>query len=104
MSITVALEELAQEVGKRGPGYLLTTTAGGRPHVMHLRFQIEGTELRAGVGRSATRNIEAEPAVTLLWPSDTDGGYSLIVDGTATIEDEAMAVITAIGAILHRPA
>lgn len=110
MSIPVPLAELAGEVGKRGPGYLLTTTADSRPHVMHLRLTVKGTELRSEVGRSATRNIVAQPAVTLLWPAVEDGGLSLIVDGTATIVDAAtaegaaVAVISATGAVLHRPA
>lgn len=102
MSIAVPLDELADEVAKRGAGYLLTATADGRPHVMHLQFAVDGAVLRSPVGRSATRNIEAEPAVTLLWPPLEDG-YSLIVDGEAVVE-EAGAVVTAISAVLHRPA
>lgn len=110
MSIPVPLEELAGEIGKRGSGYLLTTTAGSRPHVMHLRFAVDGTELRSDVGRSAARNIVAQSAVTLLWPAAEEGGLSLIVDGTATIDDAgaeegtAVAVVFATGAVLHRPA
>ena len=104
MSISVPLEELADEVSKRGPGYLLTTAEGSRPHVVHLQFAVDGSELRADVGRSAVRNIGMQPAVTLLWPPDEDGGYSLIVDGTAMVEGEATAVVAATGAVLHRPA
>lgn len=103
MSIAVAIEDLAAEVEKRGPGYLLTTTADSRPHVMHFHFTIDGARLETGVGRSAARNIEAQAAVTLLWPPMDDGGYSLIVDGEAVVEGES-AVITALTAVLHRPA
>lgn len=103
MSIAVPLEELADRVAERGAGYLLTT-APDRPHVMHLTFQVDGAELRTTVGRSATRNIEAQPAVTLLWPPEEDGGYSLIVDATATVGADSEALITATGAVLHRPA
>lgn len=109
MSIPVALEDLAAAVAERGPGYLLTTTEGGRPHVLHLRFEVSGVELRCPVSRTAVRNIGAQPAVTLLWPP-LDDGYSLIVDATAAIQRpaadgaEAAAVLTAVGAILHRPA
>jgi len=104
MSIEVPLEELADAVSQRGAAYLLTTTADSRPHVMHLRFAVNGTELRAAVGRSAARNIAAQPAVTLLWPAPDEGEYSLIVDGSAQIEDDATAVINAEWAVLHRPA
>jgi len=111
MSIQVPLEDLAGEVAKRGPGYLLTTNAESRPHVMNFRFSVDGKRLRSDVGRSAAANITSQPAVTLLWPPDTDGehiGYSLIVDGEAAIDTaadgSATASITAINAVLHRPA
>ncbi len=104
MSIVVALDDLAAEVAKRGPGYLLSASAASRPHVMQLRFDVDGVELRSEVGRSAARNIGAQPAVTVLWPPEESGGYSLIVDAEAVIEGEATAVITATNAVLHRPA
>ena len=104
MSITVALEDLGDEVAMRGPGYLLTTVADGRPHVMHLQFGVDGSTLTTEIGRSAARNIGAQSAVTLLWPPTEHGGYSLIVDGTATVENESAAVIEAVSAVLHRPA
>ncbi len=140
MSIRVALHELAAEIERRGPGYLLSAAAdGGRPHVMHLRFDVtptsadQGPVLRAPVGRSARANVVARPAVTVLFPplppSSTSGeagadrdGYSLIVDAVAVIEDDdepedagaggtgagrgspAIVVVTAVDAVLHRPA
>ncbi len=107
MSIVVALDDLADEVATRGPGYLLTT-GSIRPHVMHLRFSIDGSTLRAPIGRSASANIAAHPAVTVVWPPTEDGGYSLIVDGDATTATDAdggvTATIVATGAVLHRPA
>lgn len=103
MSIVVALEDLAGEVDRRGPGYLLTSTPDGRPHVMHQRFSVEGSNLGTGLGRTAGANIAAQPAVTLLWPPEESGGYSLIVDASATVVGER-AVITPLGAVLHRPA
>jgi hypothetical protein len=104
MSIQVAIEDLAEEVARRGAGYLLTATAGSRPHVMHLRLSVDGAELRGGIGRSASRNIAVQPAVTLLWPPDEEGGLSLIVDGIATLDGDGVVVVTASSAVLHRPA
>ena len=113
MSIPVPLDDLAAEVAKRGPGYLLTTTEGSRPHMLHLRFDVtggaDGVALRAPVSRTAARNIEAQPAVTLLW-APLEDGHSLVVDAEAAIERpaadgaEAVAVLTAVKALLHRPA
>ncbi|MEM9134019.1 MAG: pyridoxamine 5'-phosphate oxidase [Actinomycetota bacterium] len=108
MSIKVPLDELADTVAGRGPGYLLTA-GGGRPHVMHVSFEADGSVLRAPVGRSAAANIGAQPAVTLLWPP-ADDGYSLIVDAEAVVEGDPegdtppTVVATATGAVLHRPA
>ena len=101
MSISVPVEELAAEVAKRGAGYLLTTAADSRPHVMHLHFDVAGAEFRAKIGRSARANIAAQTAVTLLWPPEGEEEHSLIVDATATVEGDSTAVITAIGAVLH---
>lgn len=110
MSIKVSLDELADEIGKRGAGYLLSAAGDGRPHVMHLRFDLDGARLRAAVGRSAARNIATQSEVTLLWPQLEEGGYSLIVDAEATIEGDPdgdqppTVVVTPTGAVLHRPA
>lgn len=111
MSIPVDLENLATEVGDRGPGYLLTSGADGRPHTIELAFSVDdsadGAVLRSGCGKSSARNIAERPLVALLWPPTEPGGYSLIVDGEATIEGDAdtrMVVIAATHAILHRPA
>jgi hypothetical protein len=103
MSIVVPLEDLAGEIAERGAGYLLSA-AGGRPHILHLNFVVDGIELRAEVGPSAKANIEAQPAVAVLWPGRTADEYSLIADGEATIDGEATVVVTAVGAMLHRPA
>ncbi len=121
MSIQVPLEDLAAEVARRGPGYLLTATPGGRPHVMHVVFDrldgesgedaAAGGRFRVGIGRTAAANIAAEEAVSLLWPPIDAGGehdgYSLIADATAAVEaaaDGSFAVLTPVHAILHRPA
>ena len=101
MSILVLLEDLAAEVAKRGAGYLLTTAADSRPHVMHLHFDVDGTEFRAKIGRSASRNIATQPAVTLLWPPGGEAGNSLIVDATATADGDSTTLMTALSAVLH---
>lgn len=103
VSIPVALADLAEEIGRRGPGYLMTSSGDQRPHVMNLRFEVDGVELRAEVGRTAARNIDTRPEVTLLWAPIDEGGYSLIVNGVGHLEGDD-AVVVAQDAVLHRPA
>lgn len=107
MSIRVELDALADEVQGRGAGYLITTGLDGRPHTTSAQLSIAGETLQCGAGRKTSANIAAQPKVALLWPPTEPGGYSLIIDGDATIDgedDERRAIITATGAILHRSA
>jgi len=108
VSIRVELADLADEVTKRGPGYLLTTREDGRPHAIEVSFGIEGDVLEAPSGRTTGRNIAAQPLVAVLFAPTEPGGYSLIIDGDAAIEELAdgssVARITATSALLHRPA
>lgn len=112
MSILVDLEELADHVADRGPGFLLTAGPDGRPHATHVVFEFDGTLLRAPAGAKTCRNIDANPLVALVWPPIEEGGYNLIIDGTAAAVDRDLdnkgnkgyAQIEATHAILHRNA
>jgi hypothetical protein len=42
--------------------------------------------------------------VSLLWPPNEPGGYSLIVDGAAAPSDDGRIAVTPTRAVLHRPA
>jgi hypothetical protein len=48
--------------------------------------------LVAPAGSSTSRNAQARPSVTLLWPGPPGGDYALIVDGAASVRDGAIAV------------
>lgn len=109
MSIKVDLADLAEHVGGRGAGYLVTTGVDGRPHTTQVIFELDGLTLRAPAGRKTVRNIEAQPLVALLWPPASADDYNLIIDGTASVADVnddglGYAVIEATHAILHRNA
>jgi hypothetical protein len=121
MSINVSLPDLADEIDRRGPGFLLTSAANGRPHVMHVSFTTTGSDpgndgtpvFEAPIGRSAAANIGHQADVTLLFPSPDHDGMSLIVDATATVAagpatesrgTGSTATIVPVGAVLHRPA
>ena len=105
MSLKVELAYLPAKAAEYGPGFLLSADGSAGPHAMHVRyaFTAEPVVATCDVGRSAARNIEANPLVTLLWPPLEEGGYSLIADGEALVA-EGIATIKMLGAVLHRHA
>jgi hypothetical protein len=57
------------------------------------------------VGNRSARNSSVRPQVSLLWPPNEPGGYSLIVDGTAALPSgDGRIAVTPTRAVLHRPA
>jgi hypothetical protein len=108
MSIPVELEGLAAAIADRSSTpYLLTSDDVGRPHAVSIDLDWEGAQLMGGCGRSSGRNAGSRSAVSLLWPPDEPGGYSLIVDADAAIEgddDERKIRLAPTHAVLHRPA
>ena len=104
MSVKVDLAELAEHLQHHGLAYLLTVSVDQRPHAVAVQPTFDGRSLDLlGLGRQSRSNLEARPEVTVLWPPFEYGGYSLIVDGQATLT-EAGASVTPGHAILHRPA
>ena len=104
MSIEVAAQDLAKTVEDYAFAYLLTLGDRPRPHVGAVSATVtDGVVRIEPVGRTATRDVTAHDAVTLLWPPRDPDGYSLIVDGTATVTDGRIDVVPE-RAVLHRPA
>jgi hypothetical protein len=104
MSVKVDLAELAEHLQHYGFAYLLTVGDDSRPHAVAVRPSFDGRAFAVvGLGRQTRANLGARPDVSLLWPPFEHGGYSLIVDGHATLRD-ADASVAATHAILHRPA
>jgi len=108
MSIPVPLERLRAAIDDRGgSAYVLTVSDDGRPHAVHAPIRWDGDVLAVEVGRRSAANATARPVVSLLYPVRTDGDYSLIVDGTATVVSHAdgrRLLVTPTFAVLHRPA
>jgi hypothetical protein len=109
MSIEVPIAQLFDELDRWGFGYLLTVSEGDRTHLLALRPSvIERTGARllrfdAGGGR-ACRNAAVRPNVTIVFPPAPHAdGMSLVVDGTARVDDVYVDV-TPTWAVLHRPA
>ena len=104
MSVEVELGELGDRLAEHGFAYFVTVGEDRRVHLVAVT-PVLGTEgiVVGGLGRHSVANAAATPAVTLVWPPTVDGGYSLIVDGTATVGDDT-AVVVPTKAVLHRPA
>jgi hypothetical protein len=104
VSVKVEVGELAERLAEYGFAYLITVGDDRKAHLVAVTpVLVDGGLVVGGLGRHSLTNAGSTPAVTLVWPPTTDGGYSLIVDGTATVGDEAVTVAPA-KAILHRPA
>jgi hypothetical protein len=105
MSVPVDLRELAAKLAEYGFAYLVTVGDDHRAHLVAATPVLDGDRLViGGLGRHSTANAAAHADVTLVWPPATDGGYSLIVDGSATVTDDTTVAVRPAKAILHRPA
>ena len=103
MSIPVEIEKLAEALADRGAGYLLTASADGGVKAVSIDPSLAGGVLRCPPSRGSARNLADRPAATLLFPPTEPGGHTLLVDGTATADDEGIT-FTPGTAVLHRRA
>lgn len=105
MSIPVAIEQLRAETRRfEIAPYLLTVSDDARPHAVAVAAAWAGDALAMDVGKRSAANAKARPQVSLLWPPNEPGGYSLIVDGTAAATSDDRIAVTPTRAVLHRPA
>ena len=104
VSIPVAIDDLISATGDYGWAYLLTVRDDLRPHIVAVTPEWAGAELTMEVGRGTAHNVSARPTVSLCYPPVDDGGYSLIVDGVATLRGDTAVRFVPTGAVLHRPA
>ena len=104
MSVKVELGELADRLAEFDVAYLVTVSDDARSHVLSVWPElVDGGIVVDGVGRHTQANAAARPDVTLVFPPAERGGYTLLVDGTATVDGSTVTIAPA-KAILHRPA
>ena len=104
MSVPVDLEKLRESVERFGAlPYLLSTGADGRPHAVSVHVAWDADRIVTRAGRRTVANAAERPAVSLLWAPVSDDGFSLIVDGSATVEEDRISVRPTT-AVLHRQA
>jgi hypothetical protein len=107
VSVPVLLDGLREQTSKFGPSaYVITVTDAGKAHVVSVLVDWTDDRLVFGAGRTTLANSAARPDVALLWAPIEPGGYSLIVDGTATRDDPGLdrLAVRPSKAILHRSA
>jgi hypothetical protein len=104
MSIPVAIDDLAAAIEQYGWAYLLTVRDDLRAHIVAVRPAWDDAELVMEVGRGTARNASERRAVSLCYPPAEPDGYSLIIDGDASVEGESVMRFAPTGAVLHRPA
>jgi hypothetical protein len=104
MSEKVELDDLAVRLAEFDVAYLVTVGDAGRAHVLSVWPELgDGGLVVDGCGRHSQENATTHPDVTLVWPPSSPGGYSLVVDGSASVDGSTITVAPA-KAILHRPA
>ncbi|MGL5808421.1 MAG: pyridoxamine 5'-phosphate oxidase [Nocardioides sp.] len=109
MSKLVELADLGAALGEYGTGYLLTQSIrGGTKAVGVAPVYDDSAGPRFAVidpGRGSCENVAANPGVTLLFPPLSQPGFTLIVDGEASVGsgDPAGITVTVTHALLHRP-
>ena len=104
MSVKVELGELAGALADFDVAYLVTVSDEGRSHVLSVWAEPTAAGLVvAGVGRHTQANATANPDVTLVFPPLQQGGFTMLVDGRATVEGTTVTVAPTT-AILHRAA
>ena len=106
MSVPVSIERLREAMADfhRAP-YFLTVSADGRPHAVAVEVTWVGDALELSAGRTSAANGGDRPLVSIVWPPDDVGGYSLIVDGVASLAPGADAPTVRLAptkAVLHR--
>jgi hypothetical protein len=104
MSIPVAIDDLVAATSEYGWAYLLTVRDDLRPHIVAVTPTWENRSLVMEVGRGTASNAAERSSISLCYPPIDDDGYSLIVDGDASVESEATVRFVPTGAVLHRPA
>ena len=104
MSIKVEVDDIRAVADGQAPfAYFISVSDDASAHMIAIRPAIGATDIVCEVGKTSRANAVARPTVSLLWPPATPDDYSLIVDGTATVDGETVR-ITPTRAVRHRPA
>lgn len=102
MSIPVDLAALGEALARHDTSYLLSGGAG-RPHIAQVFPRLIGDTLVIDEpGKTARRRVVDHPEISLLCPPREAGGYSLIIDGAGTLDEDGALHVRPSHAVLHR--
>ena len=87
MSIPVELDVLEAKTGEYGWAYLLTVGDDMRPKIVACPPDWHDGVMCFAAGGGSARNSVVRPAVTVTFPPLEPDGYTLIVDGDATVDE-----------------
>lgn len=107
MSIPVELDALEDKTNEYAYAYLLTVNDDQTPKIVAVRPVWNGGTMEIAEGGRSARNSSERSTVTLSYPPIDPTGYTLIIDGTASVEITESTTTIAFaptGAVLHRPA
>ncbi|BAN03740.1 hypothetical protein YM304_34260 [Ilumatobacter coccineus YM16-304] len=107
MSIPVAIDALEAKTQEYDYAYLLTVNDDQTPKIVAVRPVWDGATITIDEGGRSARNSAARSTVTISYPPLDPTGYTLIIDGTASVDTAGEAVTISVaptGAVLHRPA
>jgi hypothetical protein len=107
MSVKVDLDQLGSALAGYAFGYLITVGDDYHAHTVAVEPVLVDGILDVGtVGNRTRENLTAHAGVTLVWPPQAPGGYSLIVDGAGqplAADGDHLHVLPG-RAVLHRKA
>jgi hypothetical protein len=97
------LEDLGATLAEHPWGYFVTVDEQQVAHSLAVATDFRDGLLHLAAGRGTRANATARPAVSMVFPGADGRAYSLILDGSAEVLDDAI-VFTPTSAVLHRPA
>jgi hypothetical protein len=103
VSIPVELADLPAQVARFGSRALLVTNSiDGPPHVASVVVTLEQRDLSMRAGTKTRANVNANPAVTIVWTAGSEADHCLVVDGTALGASAETLIVSPTSAVLHR--
>ncbi len=103
MTIPIPLDRLSETLVHFGSAVLVTLREDTWPRVLTVDPYVDGDQVVVpSPNPSGLTHVAANPLVTLYWPSSEPHGYTLIVDGVATVAGKDLHIAPD-HAVLHRP-